>query len=104
MEAVGEIGVKELKDELRKRGREITGKKVELVPRLKDAIASNVPVSSGYEAARHVSMNGLDMGATWEFLTQNAAPEQEEVQEVRRWNSGGLHCRRWVYVGFLLLE
>jgi hypothetical protein len=80
-----------LKDELWKRGRAISGKKVDLVSRLKDSIASNVPVSSGYEVARHDSMNGLDMGATWLLLTQNDAPKPEEVQEVRGWNSGGLH-------------
>ena len=77
VEALGGLGVKELKEELRKRGRAITGKKVDLVSRLKDAIASNVPVSSGYESTRHDSMNGLDMGATWVLLTQNAAPEPE---------------------------
>jgi hypothetical protein len=47
VEAVGGLGVKELKDELRKRGRAISGKKVDLVSRLNDAISSIVPVSSG---------------------------------------------------------
>ena len=81
LEAVGGLGVKELKDELRKRGRSITGKKIELVARLKDAIASNVPVSSGDGAARPDSMTGLDMGAKWVLLTRHDVPVPEPINE-----------------------
>ncbi|MFM7613131.1 MAG: SAP domain-containing protein, partial [Synechococcales cyanobacterium] len=40
------LGVKELKEELRKRGRATTGKKGELADRLKEAIEQNMPISA----------------------------------------------------------
>ena len=69
VESVGRLGVKELKDELRKRGRSITGKKGELVARLVEVVAANVPVLASNDAPRHESMAGVDVGAEWVLLT-----------------------------------
>jgi hypothetical protein len=57
------LKTKELKEELRKRGRSMLGKKGELQERLREAILLNVPVATGNEARRHESMSGLDMTA-----------------------------------------
>lgn len=77
VEAVEKLSVKELKDELRKRGRSITGKKGELAARLVEAVAANVPVLSSDDAPRHESMAGVDVGAEWVLLTSNAVPVPE---------------------------
>jgi hypothetical protein len=74
---VGRLAVKELKDELRKRGRSVTGKKNELAARLVEAVVANVPVSASDDAPRHESMAGLDVGAEWVLLTQNEFPVPE---------------------------
>jgi hypothetical protein len=57
------LKAKELKEELRKRGRFTFGKKGKLQARLREAILQNVPVAVGNEAHRHDSMSGLDVTA-----------------------------------------
>ena len=54
--------MKELKDELHKRGRSITGEKGELAARLVEAVAANVPVLASDDAPQHESMAGVDVG------------------------------------------
>ena len=75
------LPVKELKEELKKRGQSTTGEKEELRARLKEAIELNVPIASGNEAPCHESMSGLDVTARWEMLTPNEfpVPEPENV-------------------------
>jgi hypothetical protein len=81
VESLTRLPVKELKEELKKRGRSTSGKKEELRARLKEAIELNVPVASGNEAPRHESMSGLDVTARWDMLTPNEfpVPEPENV-------------------------
>jgi hypothetical protein len=57
------LKMKELKEELRKRGRLMLGKKGELQEQLREAILLNVPVATGNEARCHESMLGLDVMA-----------------------------------------
>jgi hypothetical protein len=71
VESLTRLPVKELKEELKKRGRSTTGKKEELRARLKEAIELNVPIASGNEPPHHESMSGLDVTARWEMLTPN---------------------------------
>jgi hypothetical protein len=77
IETMMALKMKELKEELRKRGRSIFGKKGELQERLKEAILLNVPVATGNEARRHESMSGLDVTARWVLLTPEDAPIPE---------------------------
>jgi hypothetical protein len=69
----------ELKEELRKRGRPILGKKADLQARLREAILQNVPVAVGNEARRHDSMTGLDLTAEWVLLTPEDEPFPQPV-------------------------
>ena len=73
------LPVKELKEELKKRGQSTTGEKEELWARLKEAIELNlnVPIASGNEAPHHKSMSGLDVTARRELLTPNEFPVPE---------------------------
>ncbi len=66
--------VKDLKEELKKRGRAITGKKSELQDCLKEAVQLNVPVAGPSEEPHHESMAGLDMTARWVPLTREDEP------------------------------
>jgi len=75
IETMMALKMKELKEELRKRGRSMLGKKGELQERLREAILLNVPVATGNEARRHESMSGLDVTARWVLLT----PEDEPI-------------------------
>jgi hypothetical protein len=74
IEAMNTLKMKELKEELRKRGRSIVGKKGELQARLREAILLNVPVASGDEACRHESMAGSDVTARWVLLNPEDEP------------------------------
>ena len=74
VESVMKLGVKELKEELKKRGRAISGKKSELQDRLKEAVRLSVPVAGPSEEPRHESMGGLDMTARWVPLTRIDEP------------------------------
>ncbi len=74
VESVMKLTVKDLKDELKKRGRAITGKKSDLQDRLKEAVRLNVPVAGPSEEPHHKSMAGLDMSARWVPLTWNDEP------------------------------
>ena len=69
----------ELKEELRKRGRPILGKKADLQARLREVILQNVPVAVGNEARRHDSMTGLDVTAEWVLLTPEDEPFPQPV-------------------------
>jgi hypothetical protein len=70
------LNVAWLKDELKRRGRAIAGKKGGLQARLKEAIVLNVPVASGggVLVRRHESMTGSDVTAWWELLTPEDTP------------------------------
>ncbi len=68
------LGVKKLKEELKKRGRAIMGKKSELQDCLKEAVRLNVPVAGPSEDPHHESMAGLDMTARWVPLTRINEP------------------------------
>jgi hypothetical protein len=74
VELVIKLTVKELKDELKKWGWAIMGKKSELQDHLKEAVRLNVPVAGPLEELHHDSMAGLDMMARWVPLTQNDEP------------------------------
>ena len=75
VEQVATLGVTRLKEELKKRGQTIGGKKAELQQRLIDAIQRNIPVATVEESnMRHECMNGLDMTAHWVLLKQNPIP------------------------------
>ncbi len=65
------LNVARLKEELKRRGRSIAGKKDDLQARLKEVIVLNVPVASGggESVRRHESMSGLDVMVRWELLT-----------------------------------
>jgi hypothetical protein len=69
----------ELKEELRKRGRPILGKKADLQARLREVILQNVPVAVGNEARRHDFMTGLDVTAEWVLLTPEDEPFPQPV-------------------------
>ncbi len=71
VEGVTLLNVARLKEELKRRGRSIAGKKADLQARLKEAIVLNVLVASGggESVRRHESMSGLDITARWELLT-----------------------------------
>jgi hypothetical protein len=75
VETMMSLNVAKLKEELRKRGRPIVGKKADLQARLREAILQNVPVAVGNEPPRHDSMMGLDVTAQWVLLT----PEDEPI-------------------------
>jgi hypothetical protein len=47
------LAIKELKEELKKRGKNAKGKKEELRARLKEAIELNVPIALGDEAPHY---------------------------------------------------
>ena len=81
VESLMRLPVKELKEELKKRGRSTTGEKTKLRACLKEAIELNVPIALGNEAPCHESMSGLDVTARWEMLTPNEfpVPEPENV-------------------------
>ena len=64
MEAVQQLGMKELKDELRECGQAMMGNKGELADHLKKAIEQNVPVVAADAAPHHECMNGLDVMAS----------------------------------------
>ncbi len=70
------MAVKELKMELQKQGRPVSGKKVDLIARLLTAVSNSVPVSST-AVSRHESMTGLDVTANWVELTINNDPVPE---------------------------
>ncbi len=74
IERMMSLKIKELKEELRKRGWSMLGKKGELQDRLREAILLNVPVASGNEACCHESMSGLDVTAQWVLLTPKDEP------------------------------
>ena len=68
------LGVKELKEELRKHGHATTGKKCELADHLKETIQNNIRISAADAGPLHESMNGLDMTARWVLLTRTEVP------------------------------
>jgi hypothetical protein len=68
------LSVKQLKEELRKRGRGTQGRKSDFQDRLKEAILLNMPVALGNEARRHHCMAGLHVTAKWELLTRCDEP------------------------------
>jgi len=74
VESVMKLGVKELKEELKKRGRAISGKKSELQDCLKEAVWLHVPVAGPSEEPQHESMGGLDMTTRWVPLTRIDEP------------------------------
>ncbi len=65
---VKKMNMKDIEEELKKRGRATSGKKEDLVNRLVAAIESRVPVTASV-IARHESMTGLDVTAMWQLLT-----------------------------------
>jgi hypothetical protein len=73
------LTVAQLRDELKRRGRGIQGKKGKLQNHLKEGILLNVLVALGDAARRHDCMAGLDMTAKWELLTRcyDPVPEPE---------------------------
>jgi hypothetical protein len=76
VEAVSSLNVAKLKDQLKRRGRSIVGKKGELQDRLREAILLNVPVASegGDVVCRHESTAGMDVTVYWELLTPEDVP------------------------------
>ncbi|KAL3817141.1 hypothetical protein ACHAXA_009042 [Cyclostephanos tholiformis] len=88
IEGVMLLNVAWLKDELKRRGRAIAGKKGELQACLKEAIVLNVPVASGggVSVCRHESMAGLDVTVRWELLTPKymPIPEAENIDQSLR--------------------
>ena len=62
--------VASLKEELKKRGRAVGGKKDALLERLLDCLKNNVPVTNTI-VEREENMNELDVTASWELLLQN---------------------------------
>ena len=68
IERMMSLKMKELKEELRKRGRSMVGKKGVLQDRLREAILLIVPVAFGNEARHHESMSGLDVMSQWVLL------------------------------------
>jgi hypothetical protein len=79
VEGVTLLNVAQLKEELKRRGRSIAGKKGDLQACLKEVIVLNVPVAlGGGELVRHhESMSGLDIMARWELLTPKDKPIPE---------------------------
>jgi hypothetical protein len=79
VEGVTLLNVAWLKEELKRRGRSIAGKKGDLQARLKEAIILNVPVAlrGGELVRRHESMSGLDVtGAVGASDSQGRAHSQ----------------------------
>ena len=74
-EVLSKMGVAILKEELKKRGLAIYGKKSELMERLKENL--HLPVAEGGTEIRDTSMNGLPFSAWWELLEPNAIPIAE---------------------------
>ena len=69
---MSKMGVGILKEELKKRGLAIYGKKSELQERLKENL--HLPVAEGGAEVRDSCMNGLPFSAWWELLEPNATP------------------------------
>ncbi len=74
----------ELKEELRKRGRSMVGKKGVLQDRLREAILLNVPVDFGNEAHHHESMSGLDVCCKPSDQPRDAARQEECSNRMKR--------------------
>eukprot|EP00956_Cyclotella_meneghiniana_P013141 scaffold18824_cov77-Cyclotella_meneghiniana.AAC.9 len=72
-EAINQFIVAQLKDELKKRGRPLSGAKAVLIQRLTEAVNSNVPVSTT-DVVSDASMANLDVTALWKPLTINPIP------------------------------
>jgi hypothetical protein len=81
VEGIPSLKVKDLKEELRKRGRSNAGKKAELQAQLREAIINNVPVAVGNEPPRHESMLGLDVMLEWVLLTPKDEPFSQPVND-----------------------
>jgi hypothetical protein len=76
------LNVVRLREELRKRGRQMGGNKQAMQELLKEAIEMNVPVLDGQSSEAKEShhpdfMAGLDVTAKWELLTRCKSPVPE---------------------------
>eukprot|EP00956_Cyclotella_meneghiniana_P025071 scaffold51490_cov40-Cyclotella_meneghiniana.AAC.2 len=67
------FNVARLKEELKRRGRPVSGNKNALVDRLIEAVNSNVPVAAA-PVVREAFMNNLDVTAKWKDLTLKPDP------------------------------
>ena len=79
-EAIKSMKVKEMKEELKKRGKICSGNKGVLQARLVDAVNAGVPVTEAV-VERDDSMRGLDVTAYWELLDKNPIPVPEPANE-----------------------
>ncbi len=72
------LNVSQLKEELKKRGCHISGKKVELQSCLLEALKNNIPMGLLEDVSkRDASLNGLAPTAFWKLLTKEHAPLPE---------------------------
>eukprot|EP00956_Cyclotella_meneghiniana_P034869 scaffold109003_cov36-Cyclotella_meneghiniana.AAC.1 len=77
-ERIKTFNVAQLKDELKKRGRPVSGAKAVLAQRLIDAVNNNVPVAET-AVVRDASMANLDVTAFWQPLTIDPTPVPEPM-------------------------
>ena len=85
IERMMSLKMMELKEELRKRGRSMVGKKGVLQDRLREAILLNVPVDFGNEAHHHESMSGLDVTAQWQWVL--LTPDGDPFSQLKKCRS-----------------
>ena len=75
------LNVSAQKNELKKRGTGVSGKKLALVLRLNAAIRDGIPIQEEVAVDRGANLNGVYVTAHWRLLTKNQTPIDEPTNE-----------------------
>ena len=68
------LNVAALKNELKKRGKGVSGNKLALVLRLTDVIRDGIPIQEEGAVVRGAHLNDVDVTAHWRLLNKNPTP------------------------------
>ena len=75
------LNVAALENELKKRGKGVSGNKLALVMRLTAVICDGIPIQEECDVVRGDHLNGVDVTAHWHLLTKNPTPIDEPINE-----------------------